>query len=67
MTEQQLALWELMAAALHKLLPIVEAMAEYETEASPGDTSYCEWADTLCRIVVLEEMLRPAKLSHAMN
>ena len=67
MTEQQLALWELMAAALRKVLPIVEAMAEYETDASPGDASYSEWADSLCRIVVLEEMLRPAKLSHVMN
>jgi hypothetical protein len=67
MTEQQIALWELMAVALRKMLPIAEAMAEYELEACLGDTSNSEWADCLCRIVVLEEMLRPAKLSHVMN
>jgi hypothetical protein len=67
MTEQQLALWEMMAAALRKMLPIADAMAEFEGHESLGDTSYREWADCLCRIVALEELLRPAKLSRVMN
>jgi hypothetical protein len=42
MPDQQLALWELMAAALHKALPIIEVMADYESTPSCGDSYYRE-------------------------
>jgi len=61
MTPQQLALWEMMAVALRKMLPTVDAMADYEKTLNNGDRNCLELAESLRVVICLEEVFRPVE------
>jgi hypothetical protein len=51
-----------MAAAIRKLLPVVEAFAEYESKRSGGIKSCAQLAQCIGRIVSLDESMRPPEI-----
>jgi hypothetical protein len=59
MTKEEFACWNLMAKSLRKVLPLLEAAADYEPLERLSDSPYRAMANGIGYVIAIEELVRP--------